>query len=206
VLKLPFLPEIRPTKFNYPIAVYGKSATIPLSSPAIGPRTAFVRAGIRGPFAHREYVSRDTFDLSYRRYTGEWLCIFQSQAMALFLTDETCSIPAVVVRSRTAPTHPVERSAIIPHLADRRGASESAAALGTDRPRVTRCARRVAPSGSLEAISDLPRSGSLPDITEASHPVSGAAGRGPASGLGGNKTCRPLDRARRQGSTPPSAL
>jgi hypothetical protein len=82
VLKPPFLPEIGPTKFNYPIAVYGKSATIPLSLPAIGPRTAFVRAGIQGPFAHREYVSRDTFDLSYRRYRGEWFCIFQRVCLA----------------------------------------------------------------------------------------------------------------------------
>jgi hypothetical protein len=61
----------------------------------------------------------------------------KAKAMALFLTDETCSIRAVV-RSRAAPAHHVERSGIIPHLADRRGASGSAAALGTDRPRVTR--------------------------------------------------------------------
>jgi hypothetical protein len=70
----------------------------------------------------------------------------KAKAMALFLTDETCSIRAVV-RSRAAPAHHVERSGIIPHLADRRGASGSAAALGTDRPRVTRCARRVAAWG-----------------------------------------------------------
>jgi hypothetical protein len=80
VLKPPFLPETGPTKFNYPIAVYGKSATVPLSSP--GPRTAFVRARIRGPFADREYVSRDTFDLSDRRYRGEWFCIFQRVSLA----------------------------------------------------------------------------------------------------------------------------
>jgi hypothetical protein len=73
---------------------------------------------------------------------------------------------AVLARSRTAPAHYVERSAIILHLADRRSASETATA-GIDRQRVTRCARRVAAVGPLEAINDLPRSGRPPDITEA---------------------------------------
>jgi len=65
------------------------------------------------------------------------------------------------------PVHHVERSAIILHLADRHSASETAAALGIDRQRVTRCARRVAAVGPLKAINDLPRSGRRPDITEA---------------------------------------
>jgi hypothetical protein len=49
--------------------------------------------------------------------------------MAPSLTDETRSMLAVLGRSRTAPTHHVERSAIILHLADRRSASETAAPL-----------------------------------------------------------------------------
>lgn len=47
------------------------------------------------------------------------------------------------LRSRTAPAQHVERSAIILHLADHRGATEIAATLGIDRQRVTRCGRRV---------------------------------------------------------------
>jgi Winged helix-turn helix len=47
------------------------------------------------------------------------------------------------------------------------GPGETAAALGIDRQRVTRCARRVAAVGPLEAINDLPRSGRPTDITEA---------------------------------------
>jgi transposase len=70
-------------------------------------------------------------------------------------------------RSRTAPAHHVERSAIILHLADQRGATEIAAKLHIDRQRVTRCARRVMAVGPLKAIDDLPRSGRRPDITEA---------------------------------------
>lgn len=91
----------------------------------------------------------------------------KAKVMALSLTDETRSTLCVLARSRTAPVHHVERSAIILHLADRRSASETAAALGIDRQRVTRCARRVAAVGPLKAINDLPRSGRRPDITEA---------------------------------------
>jgi hypothetical protein len=82
VLKPRFPPKIRPTKFNYPIAVYGKSATIPLSLPAIALRTAIRTSRNSRPDCHREYVSRDTFDLSYHRYTGERLCIFQRVSLA----------------------------------------------------------------------------------------------------------------------------
>jgi len=68
----------------------------------------------------------------------------RAKVMAPSLTDETRSMLAVLARSRTAPAHHVERSAIILHLADRRSASETAAALGIDRERVTHCARRAA--------------------------------------------------------------
>jgi transposase len=91
----------------------------------------------------------------------------KAQVMALSLTEETHSTLTMLARSRTAPAHHVERSAIILHLADRRSAGETAAALGIDRQRVTRCARRVTAVGPLQAIHDLPRSGRPPDITEA---------------------------------------
>jgi hypothetical protein len=34
------------------------------------------------PFASLEYVSRDCFDLSWHRHTGEWFCLFQRQSLA----------------------------------------------------------------------------------------------------------------------------
>jgi transposase len=90
----------------------------------------------------------------------------KAKVMALSLTDETRATLSVLARSRTAPAQHVERSALILHLADRRSAGEIDAALGIDRQRVTRCARRIAAVGPLEPINDLRRSGRPPDITE----------------------------------------
>jgi transposase len=86
--------------------------------------------------------------------------------MALSLTEEARATLADLARSRTAPAHHVERSAIILHLADWHDASEIAARLRIDRQRVTRCARRVTAVGPLKAIDDLPRSGRPPEIGE----------------------------------------
>jgi transposase len=87
--------------------------------------------------------------------------------LALCLTRETRTRLSALARSRTAPAHHVERSAIILHLVDRHDVSEIAAKLHIDRQRVARCLRRVMAVGPLEAIDDLPRSGRRPDITEA---------------------------------------
>ena len=91
----------------------------------------------------------------------------KAATLALCLTEEARVTLTALARSRTAPAHHVERSAIILHLADQRDATEIAAKLHIDRQRVTRCARRVMAVGPLKAIDDLPRSGRRPDITEA---------------------------------------
>jgi transposase len=91
----------------------------------------------------------------------------KAATLALSLTEETRATLTALARSRTAPAHHVERSAIILHLADQRDATEIAAKLRIGRQRVTRCARRVIAVGPLKAIDDLPRSGRRPDITEA---------------------------------------
>ena len=91
----------------------------------------------------------------------------KAATLALCLTEETRVTLTALARSRTAPAHHVERSAIILHLADQRDTTEIAAKLHIDRQRVTRCARRVMAVGPLKAIDDLPRSGRRPDITEA---------------------------------------
>ena len=91
----------------------------------------------------------------------------KATTMALCLTEEARSTLSALARSRTAPAHHVERSAIILHLADRRDASEIATTLRIDRQRVTRCARRITAVGPLKAIDDLPRSGRPPEISEA---------------------------------------
>jgi hypothetical protein len=58
----------------------------------------------------------------------------KAKVKAVSLSDKTRSTLSELARSRTAPAHHVERSAIILHLADQRSASET--------QRVTRCARR----------------------------------------------------------------
>jgi hypothetical protein len=87
--------------------------------------------------------------------------------MAMCLTEEARATLSALARSRTAPAHHVERSAIILHLADRRDASAIATTLRIDRQRVVRCAHRVTAVGPLKAIDDLPRSGRPPEITPA---------------------------------------
>jgi transposase len=91
----------------------------------------------------------------------------KARTMALSLTEEARSALSALARSRTAPAHHIERSAIILHLAEHRDAREIAATLGINRQRVMRCARRVTAVGPLKAIDDLPRSGRPPDITAA---------------------------------------
>ena len=74
VLRPRFLPEIRPTAFNYPVAIDGKwhgnkyrFITRYRSDDPRSYEPEFV-----APFARLEYVSRDCFDLSWHRHTGEW--------------------------------------------------------------------------------------------------------------------------------------
>jgi hypothetical protein len=87
VLKPRFLPEIRPTEYNYPIAIFGKWHDS---------KYRFIerfRSGFAdrlgeefdSPFARIEYLDRDRFDLSYLRHTGEWLCLYRSLPLATAL-------------------------------------------------------------------------------------------------------------------------
>jgi len=73
-MKPRFLPEIRPTQFNYPVDIVGKWR---------GAQYRFIqryRSGFpdnRGeefdaPFARLDWISRDRFDLQWHRHTGQW--------------------------------------------------------------------------------------------------------------------------------------
>ena len=74
VLTPRFLPEIRPTEFNYPIAIYGKwhgnKYRFITRYRSDDPRS--YAPEFDAPFARLEYVNRDHFDLSWHRHTGEW--------------------------------------------------------------------------------------------------------------------------------------
>lgn len=89
-----FLPEIRPTPFNYPIALSGKWR---------GDRYSFIqryRSGFAdnageefdSGFTRLDHVSGDRFDLMWHRHTGQWLCfragVTLAEAMAMIETEE----------------------------------------------------------------------------------------------------------------------
>ena len=98
VLKPRFLPEIRPTKFNYPVGVLGKWR---------GSRYSFItryRSGFRqnageefdAPFTRLDFieesVSEIRFDIMWHRHTGRWFRLYNSvslqHALQLMQTDE----------------------------------------------------------------------------------------------------------------------
>ena len=79
VLTPRFLPEIRPTEFNYPVAIYGKwhgnKYRFITRYRSDDPRS--YTPEFDAPFARLEYVNRDKFDLSWHRHTGEWFRLFE---------------------------------------------------------------------------------------------------------------------------------
>jgi hypothetical protein len=84
VLKPRFLPEIHPTAFNYPVAINGKwhgnKYRFVTRYRSENPRSS--KPEFDAPFARLEYISRDCFDLSWHRHTGEWLRMFERQTLA----------------------------------------------------------------------------------------------------------------------------
>ena len=83
VLKPRFLPEIRPTKFNYPINLsgnwHGKKYRF-IQRFRCNPPDA-IEPEFDAPFARIEYISRDRFDVSYHRHTGAWFCLCRSLSL-----------------------------------------------------------------------------------------------------------------------------
>jgi len=88
-----FLPEIRPSDFNYPVAITGKWR---------GDKYSFIRRYRSGfadnageefdaAFARLDHVSGDRFDLMWHRHTGQWLCfhacVTLAEALALMETE-----------------------------------------------------------------------------------------------------------------------
>ena len=75
-----FLPEILPTEFNYPIAIYGKwhGNKYRFITRFRSDHPTSIRPEFEAPFARLEYVGRDRFDLSYYRHTGEWFRLFEA--------------------------------------------------------------------------------------------------------------------------------
>jgi hypothetical protein len=84
VLKPRFLPEIRPTDFNYPIDIFGKwqGGKYRFVQRFRSDREDALEPEFDSPFARLEYVSRDRFDLSYFRHTGQWWTVYRGVSLA----------------------------------------------------------------------------------------------------------------------------
>ena len=84
VLKPRFLPEIRPTRFNYPIEIFGKwhGGKYRFIQRFRSDREDALEPEFDSPFARLEYVSRNRFDLSYFRHTGRWWTVYRDVSLA----------------------------------------------------------------------------------------------------------------------------
>ena len=94
VLKPRFLPEIRPTEFNYCVDIFGKwhggkyrfIQRLRSDKPEVAHDPEFDH-----PFARLGYVSRDRFDLAYFRHTEQWWTLHRyvtlAEALSLMQTD-----------------------------------------------------------------------------------------------------------------------
>jgi hypothetical protein len=62
-----YLPEIKPTKFNYPVAIYGKwhGNKYRFITRYRSDREDAIEPEFEAPFARIAFVARDRFDLSY---------------------------------------------------------------------------------------------------------------------------------------------
>lgn len=84
VLKPRFLPEIRPTQFNYPIDIFGKwhGGKYRFVQRFRSDRPEALAPQFDRPFARIEYVGHDRFDVSYFRHTGEWWTVYRGVSLA----------------------------------------------------------------------------------------------------------------------------
>jgi len=94
VLKPRFLPEIRPTTFNYCVDIFGKwhggNYRFIQRYRNDDPENA-IEPEFDAPFVRLEYVTRDRFNLSYFRHTGQWWTVHHgvtlSEALRLIETE-----------------------------------------------------------------------------------------------------------------------
>lgn len=78
-----FLPEIRPTEFNYPIAIYGKwhGNKYRFIQRYRSDRDDSFEPEFEAPFTRLEFVGRDRFDISYFRHTEKWFRLFRDVSL-----------------------------------------------------------------------------------------------------------------------------
>ncbi len=80
-----FLPEIRPTQFNYCVDIFGKwhgSNYRFMQRFRNDDPERYIESEFDTPFTRLEYVSRDRFDLAYFRHTGQWWTVHRGVSLA----------------------------------------------------------------------------------------------------------------------------
>ena len=91
---------------------------------------------------------------------------FESRRAALTLDEATQTELERIGRSRTEAHHRVERAKMMLAYAAGETVSVIARALNTNRPRVERCLDKALQIGPVAALSDMPRPGRPPSITD----------------------------------------
>ena len=78
-----FLPEIQPTEFNYPIAIYGKwhGNKFRFIQRFRSDRDDVFESEFEAPFVRLEFVGRDRFDISYYRHTETWFRLYRNVSL-----------------------------------------------------------------------------------------------------------------------------
>ena len=91
---------------------------------------------------------------------------FQSRRASLTLDGDARVKLEQISRSRTEPHHRVERARMMLAYASGESVSAIARMLTTNRPRVERCLDKALQMGPMAALSDMPRRGRPPRITD----------------------------------------
>ena len=94
VLKPRFLPEVRPTEFNYCVDIFGKwhgNKYRFMQRFRNDDPQHYIEQEFESPFARIEYVGRDRFDLAYFRHTEQWWTVHRGatldEALSLLETE-----------------------------------------------------------------------------------------------------------------------
>ena len=78
VLKPRFLPEVRPTVWNYPVDIRGhwRSNRYRFVQRYRSDRPDAIEPEFDAPFACIEWTAPETFNVAWHRHTGEWRTLF----------------------------------------------------------------------------------------------------------------------------------
>jgi len=83
VLKPRFLPSIRPTKFNYPVDIYGKwhGGSYRFIERFRSDSPDRIVPEFEHAFARLDYTAPDCFDVMWHRHAGQWRRLYQSVSL-----------------------------------------------------------------------------------------------------------------------------